>query len=83
MNKQMRNDKPCWLTLPLVEFEYTNSVDGLLKIRYVRVTEMYNDYIIGYEIPSPDSVIEKSQYKRFKLAKIARNSIVLRSYWRG
>ncbi len=66
--------------LPSVEFEYPDSETNLLKVRYVRVLELNNDYVTGYELPHPNATVELGKFKKFRMARIARNGIVLRSF---
>ena len=66
--------------VPRVEFEYPDSETGLLKVRHVRVTELNSMYLTGFELPSPLATVELGKFKKFKLSKIARDSIVLRSF---
>lgn len=66
--------------LPQVEFEYPDSESGLLKVRYVRVVEVGNDYVKGYELPHPHATTEPGKFKTFRMAKIARFGVVLTSF---
>jgi len=67
-------------SLPLVEFEYPDSESNLLKLRYVRVLEMDTVYVSGYELPHVLATVETGKFKKYKLARIARNGVVLRSF---
>ncbi len=66
--------------VPRVEFEYPDSESGLLKARHVNVIELNSNYLTGFELPNPYATVELGKFKKFKLAKIARDSIVLRSF---
>jgi hypothetical protein len=63
--------------LPQVEFEYPDSETGLLKLRYVKVVEINQSYVKGYELPHPLVTIEIGKFKTYRIAKIARNGVVL------
>ena len=65
---------------PRVEFEYPDRESGLLKVRHVRVTELNTHYLNGFELPNPHATIELGKFKRFRLSKITRDGIVLRSF---
>lgn len=66
--------------VPRVEFEYPDSESGLLKVRHVRVTELDSNYLAGFELPNPHATVELGKFKKFKLSKITRDGIVLRSF---
>jgi hypothetical protein len=66
--------------LPQVEFEYPDSETGLLKLRYVNVIEVSHAYIKGYELPHPLATTETGKYKLYRMAKIARNGVILRHF---
>lgn len=63
--------------LPQVEFEYPDSENGLLKVRYVKVVEVGHAYVKGYELPHPLATTESGKFKTYRMAKIARNGVVL------
>lgn len=67
-------------TSPRVEFEYPDSETGLLKVRHVRVTNLDSSYLTGFELPNPHATVELGKFKKFKLSKITRDGIVLRSF---
>jgi len=67
-------------SLPIVEFEYPDSESGLLRVRTVKVVELNSAYISGYELPHPLATVEVGKFKTFRLARIAHDGVVLRSF---
>jgi hypothetical protein len=59
--------------LPLVEFDYPNSISNKMKPRYVRVMKMNDKYIEGYECET--SI--RFKFKRYSLNRISRSDIRL------
>ena len=74
--------------VPVVRFEYPDRETLLLKTRFVRVVDMTDDYLRGYEINSYDGIHpvpawyneSEGKFKKFNLRRIAKNSIVLVAY---
>ena len=66
--------------LPQVEFEYPDSENSLLKLRYVKVVEVSHKYVKGYELPHPLATVEYGKFKTYRQAKIVRNGVVLRHF---
>jgi hypothetical protein len=67
-------------SLPTVEFEYPDSESGLLRTRTVKVVELNSAYVSGYELPHPLATVEAGKFKTYKLARITRDGVVLRSF---
>jgi hypothetical protein len=74
--------------VPVVRFEYPDRETNLLKTRVVRVVDMDDSRIRGYEIPHTHgkplkaSQVNDAQgkFKQFNLRRIAKDSIVLVAY---
>lgn len=64
---------------PVVRFEYPDSENTKMKVRYVRVAEANGDYIKGEEIDGPLSQ-KKGVFKTFSLTRIVQNGVALVSF---
>lgn len=72
-----KNSSPVVPTrIPVVEFEYPDSSSNHMKTRYVRVTEANFDYIKGYELNGPASLLQGT-YKQYSRNRIAKNGVAL------
>jgi len=66
--------------LPLVEFEYPDSETNVMKLRYVRVVEVDNAYVKGWELPTPYSPIDLAKYKQYSFSRIPRHGVTLKEF---
>ena len=64
---------------PVVEFEYPDSDNGKMKIRYLRMVSADEDYIKGYELDSPGSK-KDGHFKQFSRNRLVRQSPTLISF---
>ena len=65
--------------LPVVQFEYPDSVTGKMKVRYLHLTEADADYIKGYELDHPSSR-KDGQFKTFSRNRLVQNGVALISF---
>jgi hypothetical protein len=64
--------------LPLVTFEYPDSETDYLKPRFVRVKEMDQVYVRGYEFTTPHPAnTDNGKFKTYLLAKIVKRGVAL------
>ena len=61
---------------PVVEFEYPDSTNQKMKLRYLRVTSADADHIKGYELDNAGSQ-KDGQFKTFSRNRLVRNSPTL------
>ena len=70
---------PTQTQYPVVEFEYPDSDNGKMKLRYLKVVTADADYIKGYELDTPGSK-KDGQFKSFLRNRLARNGVSLVSF---
>ena len=69
----------CGVPLPIVEFEYPDSNNQKMKLRYLRLVSADADYIKGYELESPRSQ-KDGTFKTFSRTRLTRSSPTLISF---
>ena len=62
--------------LPVVRFDYPDSVTNKMRERFVKVAEATPDYIKGEELDTPDSRI-KGPFKAYLRNRIAKYGVAL------